>query len=211
MSVPPFGSCLLFDDDHIEPSNANRQVLYFDSVGHLKATVLARRLSTLAPSISWQPRCERVTAGNARRLLADASFLVGLPDNAPTRVVLAEAAAALEKPLVTAASSHEAADARIYVPRFSCCEPCAKGLRDGPPEPLPSQACARRPEPSVVGVNMIGAALAWDALRRFFARECTWQRPGSYVLGRLQHDAAPNPCVCHILRRLAAADGDRHG
>jgi adenylyltransferase/sulfurtransferase len=100
------GSLTIIDDDHVELSNLQRQVLYgTGDIGHPKARRAKHVVSALNPEVAVDSLAERIDAGNAHRLLEGAATVLDGSDNFATRLVVADAALALRVPLVAAAAS----------------------------------------------------------------------------------------------------------
>ncbi len=87
------GYIRLIDDDIVEQSNLQRQVLYTDEdarLGRLKAETAAERLRDANPDINILPVTERLTAENADRLLGGVDLVIDATDNLPTRFLINE-------------------------------------------------------------------------------------------------------------------------
>jgi molybdopterin-synthase adenylyltransferase len=82
------GKLVLVDDDRVELSNLNRQVLFRPSdIGALKAVVAARALRAFNPAIEIESRAERIRRpADLARLLAGVSLVVAAADWPPYRI-----------------------------------------------------------------------------------------------------------------------------
>ncbi|GGF01194.1 HesA/MoeB/ThiF family protein [Hymenobacter cavernae] len=95
------GNLGLLDFDTVDETNLQRQVLYTTAdVGRSKAEVAAEKLRAQNSLISVQSHLTRITAANARTLLADYDIVVDCSDNFATRYLLNDACVLLGKPLV---------------------------------------------------------------------------------------------------------------
>src|SRR5690606_25348718 len=95
------GQLRIADDDAVERSNLQRQILHVDAdVGMSKVESASTRLSALNPRVEVQPVAERVTSENIERLMADVDVVVDGGDNFPVRYLLNDACVKLHKPLV---------------------------------------------------------------------------------------------------------------
>lgn len=95
------GRIRLVDDDLVERSNLQRQILHTDAdVGVAKVISAARRIRALNPAIDIEAINARVTADNVRELLRDVDAVVDGADNFSTRYLLNEACVRLAKPLI---------------------------------------------------------------------------------------------------------------
>jgi len=91
----------LVDDDRVELSNLQRQVLYSEAdIGFSKVDVAARRLRSLNSDISVVEHRTRITPENALALLANYDVIVDGTDNYGTRYLLSDACALVGKPHV---------------------------------------------------------------------------------------------------------------
>lgn len=98
------GTLGLVDDDAVSLSNLQRQVLYRTAdEGDPKTHAAAQALGALNPHISIVPHAVRLTPGNAAQLIGAYDVIADGSDNAATRLLVADTAMALKKPLVSAA------------------------------------------------------------------------------------------------------------
>lgn len=98
------GTLGVVDDDAVELSNLQRQVLHDSSnVGLDKVESARRRLAEINPEVKLIAHRERVGSANAARLIADYDLVADGSDNFPTRYVLNDACFLGGKTLVSAA------------------------------------------------------------------------------------------------------------
>lgn len=98
------GRLRLIDDDAVEPSNLQRQVIFrTDDVGRGKAEAAAAAARAINPHVAAEPRRTRIDAANAADLLAGVDAVLDGCDNFATRLAVADAALRLRIPLVSAA------------------------------------------------------------------------------------------------------------
>ncbi|NWG46938.1 MAG: HesA/MoeB/ThiF family protein [Alphaproteobacteria bacterium] len=98
------GTLGLVDDDTVELSNLQRQVLYTTAdLGRPKAEAAAERLAALNPDIRIESHPVRLTAETAGDLLAPYDLVCDGSDSYATRRAVNAAAMALGRPLVSAA------------------------------------------------------------------------------------------------------------
>ena len=132
------GHLTLIDDDVIELSNLNRQVLHDTaSLGMSKVDSAARRLSALNPDVDLTVHRERLTDDNADNLLAGHHLVVDCADNFPTRYVIADACERLGVPHVWAALLHTQGQLSVFTRRRPTADDpdTGVGLRDVFPMP----------------------------------------------------------------------------
>ena len=95
------GTLTVIDDDVVELSNLQRQVMHrVADVGEWKVRSAARAAGDLAPEVRVNAVRERLTSRNAERLLGDADLVLDGSDTFDTREMVAAAAEALGVPLV---------------------------------------------------------------------------------------------------------------
>ncbi|HEY3463448.1 MAG TPA: molybdopterin-synthase adenylyltransferase MoeB [Gaiellaceae bacterium] len=121
----------IVDDDRVDASNLQRQVLHSTSrLGEWKAESAKRTLEELNPDIEVVPYIERLTSENVKRILADGwDVIVDGADNFPTRYLINDAAVWHDIPLVHGSIYRFEGQATVFKPR-----PRAEGARglDGP-------------------------------------------------------------------------------
>ena len=98
------GKIGIADDDVVEESNLQRQVLYTTAhLGKKKAEVAAKSLFLLNPHIQYQSFTEKIHSDNAFEIVNDYQIIVDGSDNFPTRYLLNDISVKLDKPLVSGA------------------------------------------------------------------------------------------------------------
>jgi adenylyltransferase/sulfurtransferase len=156
------GRITVVDDDRVEVSNLQRQVLYAESdAGQPKAAAAARRLGTLNPWISIRPVEERFSRANAIALVSASDVVVDGSDNFATRYLVNDACVIAGRPFVYGAI--QGFDGQLSVfnwrggPTYRCLFP-------EPPAPGTVPNCA---EAGVLGVlpGLIGTAQACEAIK----------------------------------------------
>lgn len=163
------GELILIDDDAVSLSNLQRQVLFSSSdVGKAKTEIAQRELAAINPDVRTVLKTERLTRGNAHRLLGGADIVVDGSDSFTTRFDVNAACYDLGLPLVSGAVGRWSAQVATF----------KAGLTKGKAaaERLPCYRClvAEMPETeetcAAVGVigpltGMIGARLALEAVK----------------------------------------------
>ncbi|WP_405224696.1 molybdopterin-synthase adenylyltransferase MoeB [Dokdonia sp. Asnod1-B02] len=95
------GSIGIIDNDVVEQSNLQRQILYtHDDLGNNKAISATRRLEKLNPYINFDTYPMRLTRDNALELFANYDIIVDGSDNFATRYLINDAAVLKDKPVV---------------------------------------------------------------------------------------------------------------
>lgn len=160
------GTLVLADDDVVDRSNLQRQILHTESrIGVPKVESARVALSALNPRLSIESFAERITAANVERLIADADVVIDGADNFPVRYLLNDACVKLGKPLVYGAVHRFEGQVSVYdAGRHRGEAPCYRCLFPEPPPPEAAPNCA---EAGVLGVlpGVIGLLQATEAIK----------------------------------------------
>eukprot|EP00904_Undaria_pinnatifida_P001924 jgi/Undpi1/11732/HiC_scaffold_37.g14027.m1 len=152
----------VFDDDTIDRSNLQRQILHTDDrVGTPKVVSARRTLEALNPSIHIETHALRVSAENAREVLADSDVIVDGCDNFRTRYAVNDACVALRVPNVHGSVHRFEGQVSVFWPGKGPCYRCLH------PEPPPSDLAPNCAEAGVLGVlpGTIGLLEATECLK----------------------------------------------
>jgi len=175
------GSLRLVDDDVVDRSNLQRQILHTDAdTGVPKVDSAQTRLSALNPRVGIEGIAERLTSDNVERLIADADVVVDGGDNFPVRYLLNDACVHLGKPLVYGAVHRFEGQVSVFdAGRQRGRAPCYRCLF---PEPPPPEAAPNCSEVGVLGVlpGVIGLLQATEAIKLLL-------HIGEPLAGRLLH------------------------
>jgi sulfur-carrier protein adenylyltransferase/sulfurtransferase len=160
------GHITLVDDDRVERSNLQRQVLHGDGdCGRLKVDSAAAALSGLNPRIDIERVAARLDATNARALLAGQRVVLDGSDNFATRYAVNDACVALGIPHVHGSVFRFEGQVSVFWPgRPGKRGPCYRCLYAEPPPLELAPSCA---EAGVLGVvpGIIGLLQAAEALK----------------------------------------------
>lgn len=157
------GRLRLIDDDAVEPSNLQRQVIFrTDDLGRGKADAAAAAARAINPHVAVEPIRARLDAANAADLLAGVDLVLDGCDNFATRLVVADVALAHRIPLVSAAVGQFEGQLGVFrgwEPTLPCYR-CFVG--DAPDRPEAS--CA---EAGILGpvTGVLGSLAALEVLR----------------------------------------------
>ena len=158
------GTLTLVDDDRVERSNLQRQVVHADArVGERKTVSAAVALRALNPSTRLDLRSERLVAANVETLIRDSDVVIDGADNFPTRYLLSAACVRLEIPLVYGAVHRFTGQVSVFDARRDD-SPCYRCLFPEPPSADEAPNCS---EAGVLGVlpGTIGMLQATEALK----------------------------------------------
>lgn len=175
------GTLRLVDDDVVDRSNLQRQILHVDAdLGMPKVDSAETRLSALNPRTRIEAVQARVTSDNVEALLDGVDVVVDGADNFPVRYLLNDACVKLGKPLVYGAVHRFEGQASVFdAGRHRGVAPCYRCLF---PEPPPADAAPNCAEAGVLGVlpGVIGLLQATEAVKLLL-------RIGTPLTGRLLH------------------------
>ena len=158
------GTLTLVDDDKVEKSNLQRQVLHADArIGMLKTESAAISLSGLNPRVRVEVRSERLRAENVEALIRGHDVVIDGADNFPTRYLLDAASRQLGLPLVYGAVHRFTGQVSVFDPRRAD-SPCYRCLFPEPPAAEDAPNCAQA---GVLGVlpGIIGLLQASEAIK----------------------------------------------
>ena len=158
------GKLTLIDNDRVERSNLQRQVLHTDArIGMPKTTSAALTISALNPSVQIELHEERLVAENVEKLLSGHDLIIDGADNFPTRYLLNAASRNLKIPMVYGAVHRFTGQVSVFDPRRED-SPCYRCLFPEPPSALEAPNCS---EAGVLGVlpGIIGLLQCSEAIK----------------------------------------------
>ena len=156
------GTLALVDDDVVEESNLQRQVLHSQaSVGTLKVNSAEAAIKALNPTVKVVKHPVRLTSDNAETLLAGYDVVVDGSDNFTTRYLINDACVRLGVPLVHGSVYRFEGQVAVFSVAGGPCYRCL--YPDRPPSEL-APSCA---EAGVLGAipGIIGLLQANEALK----------------------------------------------
>jgi molybdopterin/thiamine biosynthesis adenylyltransferase/rhodanese-related sulfurtransferase len=158
------GHLTLIDDDLVERSNLQRQVVHTDAaVGVAKTESARRTLAALNPRVSIETHFERLRAANVEERIGGHDVVIDGADNFPTRYLLNAACRHLRIPLVYGAVHRFTGQVSVFDARRAD-SPCYRCLFPEPPAAGDAPNCS---EAGVLGVlpGTIGLLQATEALK----------------------------------------------
>ncbi len=175
------GSLRIVDDDVVERSNLQRQILHSEErLGHAKVESASATLAALNPRTRVEALRKRLEATNVDALLQDVDVVLDGADNFPTRYLLSDACVRLAKPLVYAAVHRFEGQVSVFdAGRQRGVSPCYRCLFPEAPGPDEAPNCS---EAGVLGVlpGVMGLLQATEALKLIIGI-------GESLSGRLLH------------------------
>lgn len=166
LAAAGIGTLVLADDDVVDRSNLQRQILHTEArIGMAKTESARAALSALNPRTRIETAAERVTSANVDRLLEGADVVIDGADNFAARYLLNDACVKLARPLVYGAVHRFEGQVSVFdAGRQRGVAPCYRCLFPDPPPPAAAPNCA---EAGVLGVlpGVIGLLQATEALK----------------------------------------------
>ncbi len=160
------GTLVIADDDVVERSNLQRQILHTDGrIGVSKLDSAAQALHALNPHVQIEGLPERVTSSNVEALLQGADVVLDGADNFPVRYLLNDACVKLGKPLVYGAVQRFQGQVSVFdAGRQRGRAPCYRCLFPQPPAAADAPNCS---DAGVLGVlpGVIGMLQATEAIK----------------------------------------------
>jgi molybdopterin/thiamine biosynthesis adenylyltransferase/rhodanese-related sulfurtransferase len=156
------GTIGLVDDDVVDESNLQRQVIHTtDRVGVPKGESAKQAINALNPDVQVNVHPVRVNKDNVLDLIAEYDVIVDGADNFPTRYLLSDASLMARKPLVHASILRFEGHASVFLPYEG---PCYRCLFPEPPPPDLAPSCG---EAGVLGVlcGVMGTIQATEAVK----------------------------------------------
>ncbi len=194
------GTIGLVDDDVVEESNLQRQVIHTtDRLGMLKTESARIAINALNPETKVIEHRERMTAENVERLIADYDVILDGTDNFDTRYILNDAAIKLRKPVVHGSIYRWDGQVTTFVPFEGPCYRCMYPTQP-PPELAPacSVAGVLGVLPGIIGLleanevfklllgvgeTLAGRLLMFDAMGTTFDEVKVWRDPACPACG----------------------------
>jgi molybdopterin/thiamine biosynthesis adenylyltransferase/rhodanese-related sulfurtransferase len=166
LAAAGLGRIVLADDDRVDRSNLQRQILHTDArVGELKVESARVALAALNPDVAIEAVAERVTRENIDRLIDDVDLVIDGTDNFALRYLVSDACVKHGKPLVYGAVHRFEGQVSVFdAGRQRGVAPCYRCLFPEPPSAADAPNCA---EAGVLGVlpGVIGLLQANEAIK----------------------------------------------
>jgi molybdopterin-synthase adenylyltransferase len=183
LSAAGVGTLGIADNDRVEPSNLQRQILHGQcDVGKKKTLSAAEKLPHLRPNLRLNLHPVHIDRDNGREIIKPYDFVIEATDNFPSKFLINDICVQLRKPFSHAGVSAFFGQTMTVVPGKG---PCFRCIFEDPPQ---SGAVAEEPGilstvPGVIGLIqateaiksllgcgslLVGRILSWDALAMTF-------------------------------------------
>ena len=161
------GTLGIADNDVVEVSNLQRQVLYGDSdVGKLKAIRAGARAASLNPAGTFNLITSRITAENVLEVIPDYDIVVDCTDNFPTRYLLNDACVLQDKTFVYGSVYRFEGQVSVFNALLKDTQR-GPNYRDLFPEPPPADLLPDCSQAGVIGClpGIIGSVQAMEVIK----------------------------------------------
>jgi len=134
----------ILDDDRVELSNLQRQVLYgVSDLGYLKADQAAQKLTNQNPHVQITSHPIRLNSSNAHSIFKNYDLIIDGSDNYPTRYLTNDVCAELKIPLISASIFQFSGQIGIFNLNLQSQQgPCYRCIYPAPPPPELIPNCA---------------------------------------------------------------------
>jgi molybdopterin/thiamine biosynthesis adenylyltransferase/rhodanese-related sulfurtransferase len=140
LAAAGIGTLGLVDDDAVDASNLQRQVIHnTERVGMPKTESARRTIEALNPDVDVVEHRTRLDATNIIEIIGDYDVIVDGADNFPTRYLLNDASVRLRKPVVSASILGFDGQISTFVPYEG---PCYRCLYPTPPPAELAPSCS---------------------------------------------------------------------
>lgn len=191
----------VIDPDEVEPTNLNRQVLYYDCIGEAKALALSRKLAAMS---NGRTKSSGIVAlfEQDSKLPAKYDVIFDCVDSDIARKAMNAYANANKIPLVSGGTDVNGGRCIVYVPGKTTCL-CQVNIeqRAAEEDVRRRQSCVLAPNPSVIMTNqVIGSMMALEARTVFSAEKYGQPFNGRIKLTNAEYRVGINPltstCKC---------------
>jgi sulfur-carrier protein adenylyltransferase/sulfurtransferase len=139
LAAAGIGTIGLVDDDVVDESNLQRQVIHNTArVGQPKTASARQAIEELNPEVKVVEHRTRLDADNILEIIKDYDIIVDGADNFPTRYLLNDASVRLRKPVVSASILAFDGQVSTFMPYEG---PCYRCLYPTPPPPEMAPSC----------------------------------------------------------------------
>ena len=169
LAAAGIGTLGVLDDDLVDPTNLQRQVIHADDdVGRRKVDSARDQIARINPHVAVEVWPDRLTATNALDILGRYDVIVDGTDNFPTRYLVNDACAQLGLPCVWGAILRFDGQVAVFWanPPAGCGYPAVQ-YRDVFPEPPAPGTVPSCAEAGVLGAlcGMVGSTMATEVVK----------------------------------------------
>lgn len=156
------GTIGIVDDDEVDRTNLQRQIIHTtDSVGRKKTASAREKIVRLNQDVTVEEYSLRLTAENAKGIFEKYDLVLDATDNFESKFLINDACVELQKPFIHGAVQRFGGQLMTYVPGKG---PCYRCIFEEPPEPGAVPSCK---ETGVIGgiCGIIGSMQSVEAVK----------------------------------------------
>ncbi|MBI2045368.1 ThiF family adenylyltransferase [Candidatus Pacearchaeota archaeon] len=149
------GNIDVLDFDDIDSTNLNRQILFYDAVGKMKATALAERVAEIAPRAKIMGLVEKLDENTKYFQENHPDAILDCVDSFAVRAIINYFAVKNGIPLISGGTDPRSGQVVVYEPGKSACLDCKLEVETALAEQRKAAGCRYAPDPSVIMTNQI--------------------------------------------------------
>ena len=195
------GNIDILDFDEVDSTNLNRQILFYDAVGKMKATALVERVKEIVPKANVRGLVEKLDEKTGYFQENHPDAILDCVDSFAVRAIINYLAVRNGIPLISGGTDPRSGQVVVYEPGKSACLDCKIGVETALAEQRKATGCRYAPDPSVIMTNqivgnmMVGETLKvlnreyGEPVRRILKYDSTTPVRGGLV-------GSDEPCAC---------------
>lgn len=160
------GNIDVLDFDDVESTNLNRQILFYDAVGKMKATALAEKVAEIVPAVKIRGLIEKLDENTKYFQENHPDAILDCVDSFAVRAIVNYFAVRNGIPLISGGTDPRSGQVVVYQPGKSACLDCKLGVETALAEQRKASPCRYAPDPSVIMTNQIvGNMMVGEAIK----------------------------------------------
>ena len=160
------GNIDVLDFDEVESTNLNRQILFYDAVGKMKATALAERVAEIVPRANLRGIVEKLDENKIYFQKNHPDAILDCVDSFAVRAIVNYFAVRNRIPLISGGTDPRSGQVVVYEPGKSACLDCKLGVETALAEQRKASSCRYAPDPSVIMTNqVVGNMMVGETLK----------------------------------------------
>lgn len=189
------GNIDVLDFDEVDSTNLNRQILFYDAVGKMKSSALAKKVAEIAPEVNLKGLIGKLDEHCKYFEKNHPDAILDCVDSFAARAVINYYAVRNGIPLISGGTNPRSGQVTVYRPGKSACLDCKLGVETALAKQMTARSCRYAPDPSVIMTNqvignmMVGEALkvldpgCGDAVKRILKYDSTAPKRGGLIGG----------------------------
>lgn len=156
LALSGVGNIDILDHDDVDPTNLNRQILFYDSVGEKKAEALALKIGRINPNIRARGLVGEISPDSGMLFQQNKyDVVLDCVDSFAVRAIINYFAIRNQIPLVSGGTNPTSGQVVVYKPIKSACLDCRLGVEEALARELEASSCRYAPDPSVIMSNQV--------------------------------------------------------